>query len=62
MESQITDKIVDQIQNIRAEGHHNMFEIFGVQREAFEKGFHELVILLEEHKTEYVKYILSGER
>ena len=60
--SNITDKIVGQIQNIRAEGNHNLFDTTAVQREAFEKGFNELVVFLEEHKIKYVKYILSGER
>jgi hypothetical protein len=58
----ITDKIREQILTIRKEEKYNMFDTLGVQREAFEKGFNELVLLLEEFKKEYVKFIMTGQR
>lgn len=58
----VTDKIREQILTIRQEGKYNMFDTLGVQGEAFEKGFNELVIFLWEFKKEYVKFIMTGER
>ena len=56
------DKIYDQVLSIRDSGIANMFDLVAVQREAYEKGYHELVIFLEEHRKEYVQFILSGDR
>lgn len=53
-------KIVRSILDIRATGLTNMFDIPAVQKLAYEKGFYELVVFLEEHKLEYVNFILSG--
>jgi hypothetical protein len=39
-----------------------MFDTNSVQIEANKKGFHNLVILIEEHKKEYCNFILYGER
>jgi len=58
----MTDKLLEQILAIRSDAKCNMFDTVGVQREANEKGFYELVIFLEEHKKEYAKFILTGER
>ncbi len=58
----ITDIIFQQIMNIRDSGLYNLLDIVGVQREAFERGYHELVILLNEHKKEYVEFIIYGKR
>jgi hypothetical protein len=45
---------------IRAGGKYNMFDTTGVQREAFERGFFELVEYIEEHRKEYAEFILTG--
>ncbi len=54
-------KIKEQILAIRDTGLTNMFDVHMVQRLAFERGFYELVTFLEEHRKEYVRFILYGE-
>ena len=39
----------------------NMFDTNMVQRLAYERDFYELVIFIEEHRKEYVHFILYGE-
>jgi len=58
----IIDKLLEQILTIRNEGKYNMLDTIGVQREAYEKGFHELVVFLEDHKKEYAEFIMTGQR
>jgi hypothetical protein len=53
-------KVIEQIMAVRLAGKYNMFDAASVQREASVKGFHELVIFIEEHKREYVKFIITG--
>lgn len=57
----MTDKIRKQIMAIRDSGLTNMFDVNAVQRIANERDFFDLVIFIEEHKAEYVKFILTGE-
>ena len=57
----MSDKIRDQILAIRQTGLTNMFDISTVQHLANEMRFYELVVLLEEHRPEYVHFILTGE-
>ena len=57
----MTDKIRDQILAVRKTGRTNMFDVPMVQYIANEMRFYELVIFLEEHRSEYVNYILRGE-
>ena len=57
----MTDKVKEQIHFIRASGVTNMFDVPRVQREAFLRGFYELVCYLEEHKAKYSRFILTGE-
>ena len=38
-----------------------MFDVHMVQRLAFERNYFELVIFLEEHRKEYVQFILYGD-
>lgn len=52
--------IKEQILTIRDTGLTNMFDTRAVQVIANEMGFIELVIFLEEHKKEYVEFILYG--
>lgn len=57
----MTDKIREQILAVRKTGRTNMFDILMVQYIANEMQFYELVIFLEEHRSEYVHFILTGE-
>lgn len=57
----MSDKVKEQILAIRDTGLTNMFDTNMVQRLAYERGFHELVCFLEEHRGAYVKFILTGE-
>ena len=54
-------KIKKQILAIRATGKTNMFDTNRVQVIANANGYYELVIFIEEHKKEYVQFILTGE-
>nr|DAG02522.1 MAG TPA: protein of unknown function (DUF5049) [Siphoviridae sp. ctneY2] len=58
---QMTDKIREQILAVRKTGRTNMFDVPMVQYIANEMRFYELVIFLEEHRSEYVNFILTGE-
>ena len=57
----MTKKIKDEILIIRSTGLTNMFDLPMVQRLAYERDFFELVIFIEEHRDEYVHFILTGE-
>ena len=54
-------RVKEQILVIRETGLTNMFDIYTVQRLAFEMEFWDLVIFLEENKEAYVQFILTGE-
>lgn len=54
-------KVKEQILAVRKTGLTNMFDTLAVQRIAHEKNFFELVILIEEYKDEYARFILTGE-
>ena len=56
----MTDTIKTQILAIRSSGETNMFDIHRVQQIANRRGYYELVIYLEEHRKEYVNFILTG--
>ena len=55
------DKVREQILAIRDTGLTNMFDISMVQRLAYERDFYDLVLWLEDHKKEYVRFIMYGE-
>jgi hypothetical protein len=57
----MTETVWEQILDIRNSSITNMFDISRVQREAYDRRFHELVLYIEENKDEYVKFILTGE-
>lgn len=57
----MTEKIREQILAVRATGRTNMFDVPTVQYIANEMRLYELVIFLEEHRGEYVHFILTGE-
>lgn len=54
-------RVREQILKVRDTGLTNMFDLRAVQRLAHELRFNELVTFIEEHKKEYVKFILTGE-
>ena len=51
----------EQILAIRKTGRTNMFDVPMAQYIANEMRFYELVVFLEEHRGEYVHFILTGE-
>jgi hypothetical protein len=57
----MTETIREQILAIRDTGLTNMFDLPVVQRLAYERDFFELVTFLEDHRSEYVRFILTGE-
>lgn len=57
----MNETIKKQILAIRDTGLTNMFDVNTVQWLANERGFYELVVFLEEHRKEYVQFILYGD-
>lgn len=57
----MTETIREQILAIRDTGLTNMFDVRTVQRLAFDQEFYELVCYLEEHRKEYVRFIMFGD-
>ena len=55
------EKVKEQILAIRDTGLTNMFDIPVVQRLAYERDFYELVCWIEDHRKEYVHFIMTGE-
>ena len=56
------NKVVkEQILAVRATGETNMLDTRMVQVIANRMGFYELVVYLEEHRTEYFSFILTGD-
>ena len=58
----ITDKIFEQLMDIRSSGVCNMLNTVAVQNEAFRKDYYELVVLIEDNKKAYAQFIMTGER
>ena len=54
-------KIRDEILDIRSTGLANMLDIPYVQRLAFNRNCFDLVLFIEEHRKEYVHFILYGD-
>ena len=48
-------KVKEQILSIRDTGLTNMFDLPMVQRLAYERGYFELVLYLEDHRDEYAE-------
>lgn len=57
----MTETIKRQIETIRKSGETNMLDTRMVQWIANRENYFELVIYLEEHREEYVKYLFTGE-
>lgn len=53
--------VKEQILAVRDTGETNMFDVNTVMQIAHRKGFHELVVFLSEHRSEYAQFILIGE-
>lgn len=58
----MTEKVREQLLAVRATGLTNMFDTNAVQRIAYDMEFYELVTFIDEHKKEYVNFILYGDR
>ena len=56
----LTEKIKEQIFAVRDSGAANMCEMSAVQRAAFDRGFYELVLFIEENRESYWDFILTG--
>lgn len=57
----MTQLVYDSILSIRDSGVTNMLDVNGVQRIAYNEGFYELVIYIEEDKKRYFHFILTGD-
>ena len=57
----MNETIRDQILALPDTGLTNMFDVHMVQRLAFDRNYFELVNFLEEHRKEYVQFILCGD-
>ena len=57
----MTDKVREQILKIRDEGKTNMLDTYMVQRLGLDHHFYDMVIFIEENRTEYVNFILYGD-
>lgn len=55
-----TWKVRDAVLKIRDSGKTNMFDVNMVQRLAYNEGLYDLVLFIEDHRREYVHYILTG--
>ena len=57
----MTEKVREQIMQVRESGIVNMCDCVGVQRVAFDLGFYELVNYIEENRNTYFHFIITGE-
>lgn len=57
----MTEKVRDQIMQIRDSGAVNMLLTNAVQRIAYERGFFDLVNYIEDNRKGYVHFIFTGE-
>ena len=57
----MTETVFRQLLQVRSEGLYNMFSVNDVQRRAYELGFYDLVLWIEEDKKRYVRFIMTGE-
>jgi hypothetical protein len=62
IENILTDELKEQILEIRRDGKYNMFDVYNVQKEAYDKGFYRLVLFLEGSREQYINFILTGSR
>ena len=55
------EKVKEQVLTIRDTGLTYMFDLPYVQRLAFDRNYYDLVLFIEEHRDEYVRFILHGD-
>lgn len=55
------EAIKRQILAIRDFGQVNMLDVNGVQQLAYRCSFYNLVLFIEEHKKDYLKFIMTGD-
>lgn len=61
-EGDLMDKTIrEQLETIRRSGETNMLDVNRVQQIADREGFYELVIFIEEHRSEYINFIFYGD-
>lgn len=60
MEAKVSEKIREQILEVRNTGRTNMFDCNTVQWIANELELYDLVVFIEEHPKEYIKFIFEG--
>lgn len=53
--------VKEQILSVRDSGLANMLDVTAVQRIAFDRGYYELVMFIEDHRDAYVHFIFYGE-
>ena len=56
----MTEKVFQQIMQIRSGGKSNMLDLNMVQRLAYDAGLYELVMYIEEHPRAYFHFIMYG--
>lgn len=56
----MTETVKRQIEAIRKSGETNMLDANMVQWIANRNNYYELVIFIEDHRKEYIKYLISG--
>ena len=54
-------KIKEQILAVRDTGKTNMFDTAAVQRLAYEAGYYELVLFIQDNVADYVNFIINGD-
>lgn len=57
----MNEKVKEQLLAVRETGLTNMFDLNAVQRIAYDIDFFELVNFIEENKSAYVHFILTGD-
>ena len=55
------EKVKEQVLAVRGTGLTNMFDLPYVQRLAFDRNYYDLVLFIEEHRDEYIRFILHGD-
>lgn len=56
----MTEKIKEQILAIRDTGATNMLDVPMVQRLAYEMEYFDLVMFIEDHRRDYINFIITG--
>ena len=57
----LDDRVREGIMAVRATGRTNMFDVPTVQRIAMDLGYYDTVIWIEENRSVYCRFIITGE-